>query len=79
MNAPAKTHQQVVDAIERLHPQYSAIYKAAKAELDAQRDEVQRQCGDIGHVFARDKSMLGMYSANRVCLFCGASEPKSEG
>lgn len=75
----AKTHQEIVDGIERLHPQYIAIYKAAKAELDAQRDELQRQCGDIGHVFAQEKSIWGMYSASRVCLFCGGAEPKQEG
>jgi len=73
----AKTHQEIVDAIERLYPEYSAIYKAAKAEIDAQRAELQRQCGDIGHLFAKDRSMWGM-GVMRSCLFYGMNEPKAK-
>lgn len=72
----AKTHQEIVDAIERLYPEYSAIYKAAKAEIDAQRAELQRQCGDIGHIFAKDGSMWR--GRERSCLFCGMNEPKAK-
>ncbi|KQB59370.1 hypothetical protein [Acidovorax sp. SD340] len=80
MSAPAKTHQEIVDAIACLTPQYNAIYQAAKAELDAQREELQSQCGKIGHVYAHGAAWAGlMYVSGRSCLFCHAEEPKVEG
>lgn len=76
----ATTHQEIVDATERLHPQYLATYNAAKAELDAQRAEIQRQCGAIGHVYGRGAAWAGlMYHSGRACLFCHAAEPDMEG
>lgn len=76
----ATTHQEVVDAIERLQPQYLATYKAAKAELDAKRDGIQRQCGNIGHVYALGASWASLsYSSGRSCLFCHMAEPKVGG
>lgn len=77
MIATANTHQEIVDATERLAPQYLATYNAAKAELDVKRDEIQRQCGTMGHVFAKDRSWPS-YQTGRVCLFCRLDEPKVE-
>lgn len=74
----ATTHQEIDDAIERLTPQYLATYNAAKAELDAKRDEIQRQCGGIGHVYAKSRDFIGI-GRGRECLFCHADEPKVEG
>ena len=71
----AMNHQEIVDALDGLTAEFSAAYKAASAHADARRAELVSQCGALGHLFGKSRS-LPSFSTGRVCVYCGAPEAK---
>lgn len=71
----AKNHQEVVDALDGVAAEFSAACKAASEHAKSQRTELMSQCGAIGHLFGESRGIQFVMNG-RVCVYCGASEPK---
>ena len=69
----AKNHQEIVDALDGMDAEFTAAYRAASAHVEARRAELQKQCGELGHLFAKDRASLS-FGKVRFCVYCGAAE-----
>jgi len=70
------THQEIADRIEALSHEHSAAYQAEQARIRKERGSLQELCGGVGHVLAKDRSVITCFNV-RVCAICGATEPKA--
>lgn len=73
-----KTHQDIINELEGLNAEAIELFLEKQKHLNARRQALRAECAVIGHVYANDKSFLGgIKGAVRVCVFCGADEPRT--
>lgn len=75
------TRQEIIDAIEGLGKAASAALMAERARIDKELHALQAQCGEFGHIYAKDRSgMLPVFGHQpRCCVFCESAEPDRSG
>ena len=65
--------QAIMDALEALSVRRMAAYQAAVAKIAQERQRIQAQCGEIGHIFGRRQGVV--LDTRRGCVVCGADDP----
>ena len=66
------TYQDILARKDKMYELARIITHAEREELDRLRADLQRDCGEIGHIVGKDTNLMGYNVVHR--LICGWSE-----